>query len=55
MSDSAYMRPEILTLDSEDIIGHLGPAQGYGATERGESPFDTLAAPGKPGELRRLR
>jgi len=48
-----YIRPEILTLDSDAVIGYLGPAQGYGLGERGESPFDTLAPTGKPGGLRR--
>ncbi len=56
MNDSnRYVRPEILTLDSEEVIGHLGPAQGYGVTDRGESPFDTLSPGGKPGGLRRGR
>ena len=49
----SYIRPEILTLDSEELIGHLGPAQGYAADARGETPFDTLAPRGRPGGLRR--
>ena len=49
----SYIRPEILTLDSEELIGHLGPAQGYAAEERSDTPFDTLSPRGRPGGLRR--
>ena len=49
----SYIQPEILTIDSEELIGHLGPAQGYGVETRGESPFDTLGPQGRPGGLRR--
>ena len=50
---TTYIRPEIITLDSEELIGHLGPAQGYGVESRGEAPFDSLQPTGRSGGLRR--
>jgi hypothetical protein len=48
-----YLRPEILTLDSEELIGHLGPAQGYAADARSETAFDSLSPTPRGGGLRR--
>jgi hypothetical protein len=48
-----YVRPEILTLDSEELIGHLGPAQGYAADARSETAFDSLSPMPNGGGLRR--
>lgn len=51
-----YVQPEIVTMSSEELLGHLGPAQGYGydtSVGRSDVPFDSMPASGQTGGLRR--
>ena len=52
---SAYRRPEILSLTSEEILEVLGPAQGYGgdAFTPGNAPLTIMPGEGR-GTVRRM-
>jgi hypothetical protein len=43
---TAYSKPEVLTLDSTEILALVGPAQGYGSLGGESDPFESVVGAG---------